>query len=124
MFRLCVVLITFASALIGMVPQSLVGNLLKDSQFLIWLMLAISSAGIVEIVINDFMPEKYRWEFALRWRHLGLMACAGFFFVLIYLVTQSHLPGLVIPYFLIFAFFLAWNAFMDLWRRYGPGRDE
>ena len=122
-FRLCLVLLTWASALVGTVPQSTIGNLLKDSQFMGWLMLGVASVGVVEIIINDFFPERYRWPFALRWRHMTLMLCAGFFLMLVFLITQSAISWLVIPYFLIFAFFIAWNAFMDVWRRCGPGRD-
>ena len=115
------VLLTWSSALVGTVPQSTIGNLLKDSQFIGWLMLGIATYGVVEIFINDFLPDRYRWPFALRWRHIMLMLCCAFFLMLVFLVTQSTISWLVIPYFSIFAFFLAWNAFMDLWKRDGPG---
>ena len=122
-FRLCLLLLVWSSSLVATVPQLMIGHLLQDAQFIGWTMFGLASAGVVETIINDYLPERYRWDFALRWRHLALMSCCGFFLVLIFLVTQSKISSLVLPYFVIIAFFLAWNAFMDVWKRYGPGKE-
>lgn len=105
-------------------PESTFGNLLKDAPAIGWAMFAVTSASIVETVINDFLPEKYQWTFALKYRHLTIMLCAGFFLSLIFLVTQSKISNLILPYYIVMSFFLVWNAFMDIWKRYGPGKNE
>ena len=123
-FRLCLLLLVWSSSLVATVPESMIGNLLKGSEFIGWIMFVLASAGVIETIINDYLPTRFRWAFALRWRHLALMACCGFFLTLIFLQTQSKISNLVLPYFVIVAFFLAWNAFMDIWKRYGPGSHE
>lgn len=121
-FRLCLLLLVWSSSLVATVPQSTIGNLLGGATYVGWMVCALSMVGIVETIINDVLPERFRWEFALNIRHLALMACCGFFLILVFLLAQSEISKLAMPYFLIVAAFLAWNAFMDIRRRYGPGR--
>ena len=122
MFRLCLLLLVWSSCLFVGVPESTFGNLLKDAPIIGWTMFAITSASIVETLLNDFLPDRFHWEFALKWRHISIMICAGFFLSLIFLITQSKISNLIMPYYVVMAFFLVWNAYLDIWRRYGPGR--
>ena len=123
-FRMCLLLLVWSSSLAAMVPESTIGNLLEGNSFVGIAVFVLASIGIVETIINDVLPEKYHWEFALNIRHLALMVCCGFFLMLVFLLTQSEISNLVLPYFVIVAFFLAWNAFMDIRRRFGPGRKK
>ncbi len=121
-FRLCLLLLVCSSSLAALVPESIIGNLLKGASYVGYVVFALSGVGIVETIINDLLPDKYHWQFALNIRHLALMACSAFFLILIFLLTQSSISMLVLPYFVIVATFLAWNAFMDIRIRFGPGK--
>ena len=119
-FRLCLLLLVWSSSLAAVVPQSTIGHLLAEARFIGWIVFFLCLIGIVETLINDVLPERFHWNFALHYRHLALLFCAGFYLMLVYLLTQSNISRLVVPYFLIMAFFLVWHAFMDIIGRYGP----
>lgn len=118
-FRLCLLLLVASSSVASFIPQLTIGKLLGGVQFIGAAVLILALVGIFETLINDFFPEKFGWDYALEIRHLALMLCSGFYFLLSYLLVESTISLIALPYFLIMATFLAWHAFMDIRKRYG-----
>ena len=66
---------------------------------LMWLLLAVGTAALLDAAINDFLPTRFHWRVALRQRHfiLGLMAfCYAAQLYVAYLYLRSS--GLLIQF--------------------------
>lgn len=70
---------------------------------MVWLLMLIGVAAVIDAVINDFLPPRFHWRVALRQRHFILAAMAFCYVAQLY-VTFAHLrsTGLLLYYF--------WNA--------------
>ena len=123
-FRMCLLLMFLADSLLVLVSQSTVGILLQNAHYVGYGMILLATVGVIDTVVNDVLPDRFRWRFALNLRHFGLMACCVCYLMLIFLLTQSTLSWWVLPNYAVPAAFFAWNAFTDIRRRYGPGNTK
>ena len=55
-----------------------------EGALLFWMLLAIGCAALLDALINDFLPERYRWQVAVRQRHFILAAMAFCYIAMLY----------------------------------------
>jgi urea transporter len=70
---------------------------------LMWVMIILGVVGVIDVLINDLMPQQFKWRCAHTHRHF-LLALMAFCYVAQVYVANSHVKsiGLVI--------YLLWNA--------------
>lgn len=69
---------------------------------LIWCLMLIGMAAVVDAVINDFLPQRFHWRVAVRQRHFILAAMAFCYVAQLYVASRMHSTGLLLIYL--------WNA--------------
>lgn len=55
-----------------------------EGEMLYWLLLATGVAALADAIINDFLPERFRWRSAVRQRHMILVAMAFCYMAMLY----------------------------------------
>lgn len=60
-------------------PTSLVARTSNtfDGQLLIWILGIIGASMVIDVIINDVMPQKFQWKKALKYRHFLFAALAA-----------------------------------------------
>jgi hypothetical protein len=74
--------------------------------------------GVVDLIVNDLMPERFVIKRALRDRHLVNMAMALCFAVQLWTCVRYQLPDAVLPFYVVFILFIPLSAFADVRKRY------
>ena len=101
-------------------PRSLMHAVTASSQgaMLVWLLMVLGAAAVVDALINDIAPRRYHWRVALRQRHYILTAMAFCYLAQLYLacVYNFRSSGLLI-YYLWNAGMIMLAAFLDAHQR-------
>lgn len=84
---------------------------------LIWLMLLIGVALIVDVVVNDLLPTNFRWRLAVRHRHMLLSALAFCYVAQLYVAFSSVCSTGLLLYYLLNAGTIMFIAFVDAHQR-------
>lgn len=74
--------------------------------------------GLVDLFVNDLLPDRFVIHRALRDRHLVNMAIAGCFAVLMWTCVRYGLPRSVLPFYAVYVLFVPASAFADVRKRY------
>jgi hypothetical protein len=102
-------------------PEALVYRVAHMDRFTLATMagLAIFAVlGVVDLIVNDLMPERFVIKRALRDRHLVNMAMALCFAVQLWTCVRYQLPDAVLPFYVVFILFIPLSAFADVRKRY------
>lgn len=86
-------------------PRSMIRLAASSSEgtILSWALMLIGLAVVFDVLINDFLPDRFHWKTALRQRHILLAAMAFCYVAQLYVGFYSlHSPGLLLYYM--------WNA--------------
>lgn len=86
-------------------PHSLISQAaaIPAGLMFIWLLMVAGVALLVDVVINDILPERFHWRVAVRHRHLILSTMAFCYIAQLYVAFYSlRSTGLLI--------FCLWNA--------------
>lgn len=102
----------------------LISNTGDQGWALVWILALVSIAAVVDVVVNDLLPERFHLRATMRRRHLIYIALAVGIFCMSYafLVGAAGADGawfrpLVLPYWLNGAVAAA-VAFLDLFQRH------
>ena len=89
----------------------------SEGEALIWLLLFVGLAALLDALINDFMPSRFHWRVALRQRHFILTAMAFCYVAQLYVAfLYLRSSGLLIHYLWNVAAIMA-VAFFDAQQR-------
>lgn len=89
-----------------------------EGAMLIWLLAIVGLAALLDAVINDFLPPRFRWRVALRQRHFILAAMAFCYVAQLYVafIYMRSSAGLLLQYLWNVAAIMA-VAFFDAHQR-------
>ena len=71
-----------------------VDKIANGAGFGIWVLLAVVLVSLADIVVNDFLPRRFKFRFARKYRHLVFMALAMGVLSLVYLAVTRNGPTL------------------------------
>ena len=71
-----------------------VDKIANGAGFGIWVLLVVVLVSLADIVINDFLPRKFKFCFARKYRHLVFMALAMGVLSLVFLAVLRNGPSL------------------------------
>jgi len=78
-----------------------------DGTLLIWALGAVGAAMVIDVIINDLMPQSFKWGRALKYRHYLFAALAASYVAQLFAADMaSHSNGLGITW--------AWHAGMTM----------
>jgi hypothetical protein len=102
-------------------PESLIYQVAHADSFTRYTMtgLAVLTAlGVVDLFVNDLMPDRFVIARALRDRHLVNMALAMCFAVQLWTCIRYDLPNAIVPFYAVYILFIPLSAFADVRKRY------
>lgn len=76
--------------------------------------------GMVDVLVNDIMPERFVIKPALRDRHLVSMGVASCFGVQMWTCVKYGLPDAPLPFYAIYVVLVPISAFADVRKRFKP----
>jgi hypothetical protein len=79
---------------------------------------ALSVVGMVDMLINDVMPDKYIFLDALKTRHLVLMGIPICFAIQTFKCVTAGFSYAIIPFYLIYIVLVPLSAFVDVQKRH------
>lgn len=79
---------------------------------------AFTVLGLVDLVVNDVMPDRFVIARALHDRHLVNMGMALCFSVQLWSCVRYELPAAVVPFYAVYIVFIPLSAFADVRKRY------
>lgn len=79
---------------------------------------AFALLGIIDLIVNDLMPERFVIARALHDRHLVSMAIALSFAVQMFTCVRYHLPNAILPFYAMYVALVPASAFVDVHKRY------
>lgn len=123
LLRLCLKLFALITFYFGLyVPQSLLFRIANETDYLgYWSMVAVMPLalfGLVDILVNDLMADRFHNRPGLRWRHLNLGALAMMFAIQISSCGRHGYPLASMAYYMLFVVFLPLSAIADVALRY------
>lgn len=83
-----------------------------------YLMGLFAVLGMIDLVVNDLMPERFVIRRALQDRHLVNMGLSLCFAVQMFTTVRYELPLSAMPYYALYAVFIPLSAFADVQRRF------
>jgi hypothetical protein len=83
-----------------------------------YLMVAFAVLGLLDVIINDILPESYSLARALHDRHLVSMGLSLCFGVEVFTEVKYNLSYAALPFFIIYAVLIPATAFVDVVKRY------
>lgn len=125
MTRLYVALSAFATiVVIWWEPAALTHRLITQSGlpgwYLVGALAALALFGVIDVVVNDMLPDRFRIRCAKRYRHLIYIALATGLACMSYVFVAGDggwFRPLVLPFW-VDASFAALVAFLDLFQRH------
>lgn len=100
-------------------PRSLMHSVAATAEgaALIWLLMMVGAAAILDAVINDLLPQRFRWRVALRQRHFILAAMAFCYVAQLYVAFFNLRSTGLLLYYLWNAGMIMLAAFLDAHQR-------
>jgi hypothetical protein len=74
--------------------------------------------GLIDLFVNDLLPERFVIARALHDRHLVNMAISCCFGVLMWTCVKYDLPTAILPFYAVYAVFVPVAAFADVRKRF------
>jgi hypothetical protein len=102
-------------------PESLIYTVAHADSFTLNTMRGLgvfTVLAVIDLVINDLMPDRFVLARALHDRHLVNMALALCFAVQLWTCIRYHLPDALVPFYLVYILFIPLSAFADVRKRY------
>lgn len=81
-------------------------------------LLVLSVLGMVDLIVNDLLPDRFVIAYALRDRHLVNMGVAVCFMVQMWTCVKYQLPLSVLPFYAVYVILVPAAAFSDVRKRY------
>lgn len=103
--------ISDASAMMHMVGGT------AEGAILIWLLMFLGAATMVDAFLNDVLPARFHWRVALRQRHFLLFALAFCYVAQLYVAFYGLRSTALLLYYLWNAGMLILVAFLDAHQR-------
>lgn len=125
--RLYVVLSIITTLIIAIFqPGSIYVNSIKqlvpeENMFVLGIVAIISIATILDIIVNDFMPNKYRIMFLYNKRHLFFMSLAMGMYSMAAEIILTEQSSFVLLRLWLDGFIAAIVAVLDIFARHGRG---
>lgn len=107
----CCVGLTEGRSLIHMAAAS------SEGGALIWLLMGLGGAAILDAVINDLLPRRFHWRVALRQRHFILAAMAFCYVAQLYVAFYNLGSSGLLMYYLWNAGMIMLAAYLDAHQR-------
>lgn len=83
-----------------------------------WALGAFAALGMVDVVVNDILPERFVIARALHDRHLVSMGIAGCFAVQMWTCVRYGMPDAPLPFYAVYVVFVPISAFADVRKRF------
>lgn len=102
-------------------PDAMVFHVAHADRFTLMTMAGLALftvLGVVDLVINDLLPERFVLQRALRDRHLVNMSMAMCFAVQMWTCARYEMPHAPIPFYVVQIVFIPLSAFADVRKRY------
>lgn len=120
--RVLILVLSGLYAYTGLVqPDSLIYQVAHADTFTRNAMVALAgltALGVVDLFVNDLMPDQFVLARALRDRHLVNMALATCFAVQLWTCIRYDLPDAIVPFYAVYILFIPLSAFADVRKRY------
>ena len=81
--------------------------------WLMWCLLLTGIAAVIDVIINDLLPERYHWRTALRQRHFILSSMAFCYMAQLYVVFYSFSHTGLMLYYMWNAGTIVLTSFLD-----------
>jgi len=128
LFRIYFYLYALFTNLLGLaVPQAFIYKMVVATGAWGWFVLIVMSilsfAGLIETIINDFLPARFAAPRLLEWRHnltMSVVICYG---ALIWFSVEIQ-SYVVLSLYLLQIVFMSIKAFADVRHRYGEQGQE
>jgi hypothetical protein len=88
-----------------------------EGSALIWMLMMVGVAAVLDAVINDLLPERFRWRVALRQRHFILAAMAFCYVAQLYVAFFNLRSTGLLLYYLWNAGMIMLATFLDAHQR-------
>jgi hypothetical protein len=100
-------------------PRSLMHSVASTGEgaALVWLLMLVGVAAVLDALINDLLPERFRWRVALRQRHFILAAMAFCYVAQLYVAFFNFRSTGLLLYYLWNASMIMLAAFLDAHQR-------
>lgn len=121
--RLYVALIALFSAFVGFVePRSLMYIIAANGglagEILLWAFAVIGALAVVDVIVNDVLPDTYVLKPGLRWRHIIYMSISIAYALELFIGYRYTEVWATFPIFTVHAVFAAIAAFVDVLHRF------
>ncbi len=83
----------------------------------LWALLLVALVGVSDVVINDFLPERFVLRWAQQYRHTIYMGMALGCLSMIFVVVKVHGPAAVLLHYGLVAFSASLIAVLDIRER-------
>jgi hypothetical protein len=74
--------------------------------------------GMIDLFINDVLPDQFVLSRALHDRHLVSMSIAGCFAVQMSTCVRYEMPYAILPFYAVYVLIVPVSAFVDVRKRY------
>lgn len=100
-------------------PLSIVGlnAILSEGMPLVWFQATMGLCILMDTIINDFLPVKYKWEKALKYRHILFSALAFSFVGQLFSAAMAHQSAANIIYYVFNASIIMLASIQDAKKR-------
>jgi hypothetical protein len=88
-----------------------------EGAVLIWAVMLIGAWALVDALINDVLPCRYRWPLALAQRHFILAGMAFCYMAQLYVAFYTSRPASLLVYYTWNAVAIMFVAFLDATQR-------
>lgn len=98
-------------------PAASASKVFAEMMIVPWCTGWIAVMGLLDTLINDLLPHRFHWRYALT-RRTGLLTCCSFFFIIgAFYAQRQGLEFSVISYFLGWVVVISVHSLLDFWRR-------
>lgn len=100
-------------------PRSMVSQAASTQagSTLVWCLLLVGLAAVVDAVVNDFLPDRFHWKTAVRQRHFILCTMAFCYVAQVFVAFSSLRSNGLLAYYLWNAVSIMFINFVDAHQR-------
>jgi len=84
---------------------------------LIWIMGMIGVAALIDAIVNDFMPARFKWKGAVQQRHFIMAGMAFCYAAQLYIALQENRPAGLLIFYIWNASIIMYVTFIDARQR-------